>query len=363
MKAVLTWRLWHVIAIGLAVGLLPVLVHAKTPLIIVAALDREVAAPLLTAFRQTHPRIAVDYREKTTLEVDYYAQQGNPPPDIVMSSAMPRQMARVNEGLAQPLHSPQAENWPDWAKWRNEVFGFTFEPIVMVYSLELAQHMVPPYTHADLYHLLSTQPELQGRVTTYSPKQSGVGYTLFQQDARYSPRFWNLVTALGASDVSFEQTTRAMLKGITQGRYWLGYNLLGSYAMLWAQSHPQVMVQVPKDYALVLMRMAFIHADARHPDAAKAFLNFLLGREGQRVLARKTPLFSILPGIMGPYTAQRLRDQVGEHLYPIPINATLLAYVDPMRREAFMIRWQREIRILEKTQAHEHKPSNAPHMP
>lgn len=350
MKAIKRWHLGCILTISLALGLLPALAHAKTPLVIVAALDRQVAAPLLAAFRKTHPRIAVDYRDKTTLEVNNYAQQGQPPPDIVMSSAMPRQMARVNEGLAQPLHSPQAEHWPDWAKWRNEVFGFTFEPIVMVYSLELAQHMIPPYTHADLYHLLSTQPELEGRVTTYAPQQSGVGYTLFQQDARYSPRFWNLVAALGASSVSLEDTTRAMLKGITQGRYWLGYNLLGSYAMLWAQTHPQVIVQVPKDYALVLMRMVFIHEDARHPDAAKAFLNFLLGRQGQHVLARKTPLFSILPGIMGPYTAQRLRDQVGEHLYPIPINATLLAYVDPMRRKAFMARWKREIHILEKAE-------------
>jgi len=55
----------------------------------------------------------------------------------------------------------------------------------------------------------------------------------------------------------------------------------------------------------------------------------------------------VLPGITGPYTVSRLRDQVGDHLYPIPINATLLAFVDPLRRDAFMARWMREIRILD----------------
>lgn len=336
---------------GLSLGLLLVLssghLQAQTPLVVVAALDRNVIAPLLASFRETHPEIALDYRQVSTLEVDYYAQQGNPPPDVVMSSAMPRQMARVNEGLAQPLHSPQAENWPDWAKWRNEVFGFTFEPIVIAFSLELAQHMVPPYTHADLQKLLTTQPELKGRVTTYSPAQSGVGYTLFQQDARYSSRFWNLVAALGAAEVSLEKSTRDMLQGISEGRYWLGYNLLGSYAMAWAQTHSEVIVQVPRDYALVLMRMAFIHQRAPHPLAAKQFLNFLLGKKGQHILARRTPLFSIRPEVVGPHTAQRLRDLVGDQLYPVPINATLLAFVDPMRREAFMTRWRREIQILD----------------
>jgi len=40
--------------------------------------------------------------------------------------------------------------------------------------------------------------------------------------------------------------------------------------------------------------------------------------------------------------AQRLRDQVGDRLYPIPLNASVLAFVDPQRRQAFMARWARE---------------------
>ncbi len=107
-----------------------------------------------------------------------------------------------------------------------------------------------------------------------------------------------------------------MLEGLSEGRYWLGYNLLGSYAMVWAQEHPEVIVQVPQDYALVVMRTGFIHRDAPNPRAARAFMNFLLSRDGQRVLAAQTPLFSVRPDIIGPYTAQRLRDQVGDRLYP-----------------------------------------------
>ncbi|SFH87039.1 ABC transporter substrate-binding protein [Modicisalibacter xianhensis] len=327
---------------------LAALAQARTPLVVEAALDRQVIAPLLAAFERAYPDIALHYHDRSTLEVDRRAREVRPAPDVVISSAMPWQLARVNEGLAQPLVSPAARRWPQWAKWRNEVFGFTFEPIVTVYRLDLVRHMIPPTTHADLHTILTTHQDLlRGRVTTYSPGRSGVGYTLFQQDARYSPRFWDLVAAMGAAEVSLEDNTQAMLDGLTEGKYWVGYNLLGSYAMHWAQTHPEVIVQVPQDYALVMMRMAFVHRDAPHPMAAKAFVDFLLSVEGQRILAGSTPLFSVLPEVIGPYTAQRLRDQVGERLYPIPINASLLAFVDPLRRDAFMARWNREIRILE----------------
>jgi len=340
-------RYLHVYMIMLCV--LPTVVTAQnsTPLTIDAALDVTVVAPLLTAFEQAHPDITLTYHDRSTLEVDQRAQNTDLAPDIVISSAMPWQMARVNEGLAQPLSSDAARNWPAWAKWRNEVFGFTFEPIVTVYRLDLARHMKPPATHADIHALLSNQQDLlRGRVTTYSPTGSGIGLMLFQQDARYSPRFWDLVAAMGAADVSLENNTQAMLDGLTEGQYWLGYNLLGSYAMHWVRSHPQLIVQIPQDYALVMMRMAFVHRDAPNPEAAKTFMNFLLGTEGQRVLAGDTPLFSVLPEVNGPYTAQRLRDQIGERLYPIPINASLLAFDDPLRRRLFMQRWQREIEIL-----------------
>jgi len=329
--------------------LLPTVANAQnpTPLIIEAALDLKIFTPLLEAFEQAHPDIALTYYDRSTLEVDLRAQNAEPVPDVVISSAMPWQMALVNQGLAQPLDSDAVRNWPAWAKWRNEVFGFTFEPIVTVYRLELARHMLPPTTHADVYKLLSTHQDLlRGRVTTYSPTGSGIGLMLFQQDARYSPRFWDLVAAMGSADMSLENNTQAMLDGLTDGPYWLGYNLLGSYALQWARSHPELIVQIPQDYALVMMRMAFVHRNAPHAEAAKTFMNFLLGAEGQRVLAGDTPLFSVLPEVTGPYTAQRLRDQIGERLYPIPINASLLAFDDPLRRRLFMQRWAREVEIL-----------------
>ncbi|WP_240349200.1 ABC transporter substrate-binding protein [Halomonas binhaiensis] len=315
-------------------------VPPPSKLVIAAALDEAVVAPLLEAFGRAYPHIQFEYRDRSSLEVDRSVTEGNPP-DVVISSAMPWQMAQVNAGLARHLDSEETRNWPEWAKWRDEVFGFTFEPIVMAYHLELSRHVLPPETHADLLELLdSRQNLLRGRVVTYSPFNSGIGYTLFQQDARYSSRFWDLVTSMGRVETEALENTLRMLEGIDSGRYWLGYNLLGSYALVYAQEHPNVIVQIPTDYSLVMMRMVFVHRDAPHPAAATTFVNFLLSEEGQGVLAGQTPMFSIRPGIKGPYTAARLLGQVGDRLYPIPINASLLAFVDPARREAFIEHWR-----------------------
>jgi len=333
----------------LLTGLLPgqLLAQSPMPLVVESALDQQVMAPVLEAFSRAHPEVALSYHDRSTLEVDQLAREASPAPDVVISSAMPWQLERVNEGLAQPLDSDVVRSWPEWAKWRNEVFGFTFEPVVTVYRLDLVRHTIPPATHADLHQILSNhQALLRGRVATYSPSRSGLGYTLFQQDARYSPRFWDLVAAMGATDVHLEERTQDMLEGLASGDYWIGYNLLGSYAIRWVREHPQLIVQIPQDYLLVVMRMAFVHRDAPHPAAARKFIDFILSAEGQRILAGNTPLFSVLPEVIGPYTAKRLRDQVGEHIYPIPIDASLLAFVDPLRRAAFMKRWNREIRIL-----------------
>ncbi|WP_166019752.1 ABC transporter substrate-binding protein [Cobetia sp. MB87] len=321
----------------------PTMASAAPPqarLVIEAAMDRQVAAPLLAAFSRRYPDVELDYRDRSSMAVNALAQQADAQADIILSSAMPWQVALVNQGLAQRLDSDEARQWPEWAKWRDEVFAFTFEPIVMAYRLDLAARMLPPVSHADVLNLLTEHAEtLAGRVVAYSPSRSALGYALYLQDSRYSGRFWKLVTALGRVDATLETSTQRMLEGLSDGRYWLGYNLLGSYALQWAQTHPDIIVQMPSDYALISMRTAFIHRDAPHPEQARAFINFLIGREGQHVVAGETPLYSIRDDITGPFTAQSLRDQVGQRLYPQPLDASSLSMLDNARRNDFLARW------------------------
>ncbi|MBZ9560383.1 MULTISPECIES: ABC transporter substrate-binding protein [unclassified Modicisalibacter] len=318
-----------------------------TALTIHGALDTPLIAPLLEDFHHRNPDIALRYDNLTTLAVysDFLDDETDPRPDVVLSSAMPWQYRLANDGYAQPLESPAARAWPEWARWRHELFAITFEPVVIVYRRELAERFGAVTSHAGLLDLLTEHRQaLEGRVVTYDPTLSGAGYSYAIEEARLSPRYWELVASLGSVDTALVGTTREMLEGLAAGRYLLGYNLLGSYARDFVRDHPGLEIAVPDDYALVTQRLAFIPRDAPHPRAARRFLDYLLSEAGQRAISELTTLGAIHPALDGPGTANALRERLGDALRPIRIGPGLLATLDRLKREALLARWTREFR-------------------
>ncbi|HET8790680.1 MAG TPA: ABC transporter substrate-binding protein [Modicisalibacter sp.] len=342
--------------------------NAVSQLIVHGALDVPLIEPLLDDFHRRYPHIELTYRNFTTLAIyrtfmDNAGEAGNheTTADVVMSSAMPWQYRLANDGYAQPLHSESARNWPDWARWRQELFGITFEPIVIVYRRELAERFGAVESHADLLSLLERESEaLRDRVVTYDPASSGVGYTYAIEEARLSPRYWELVAALGSVDAELVGTTREMLTGLAEGRYLIGYNLLGSYARGFVRNHPELTIAVPSDYALVMQRLAFISRSADNPRAAKLFLDYLLSEAGQRVISEQTPLGAIHPALNGDGTASALRARLAEALRPIPLSPGLLATLDDLKRKALLSRWMREFQRGAATQDMYPSPRETP---
>lgn len=312
-------------------------------LVVHGALDLVYARPLLEAFHARHPDIALTYRNLDTLSLHRRFLAHPDEVDVLMSSAMPWQYRLANDGHARPLASPEAEAWPARARWRHELFAFTFEPIVMVVRRELIERFGRPESHADLLAMLERHPEaLRGRVVTYDPERSGAGYGYAIQESRLTPRYWDLVAAFGGARAALATTTGEMLAGLDDGRYWLGYNLLGSYARAVADANPALEVVVPDDYALVTQRLALISRHAPHPDNARHFMDFLLGEAGQRVIAEATPLGAVHPALKGPGTAAALQATHGEALRPVSLGPGLLATLDDLKRQALLTRWKRE---------------------
>jgi len=312
-------------------------------LVIHAALDLPQARPLLEAFHRRHPRIDLSYRNLTTLELHERFLAAPDAADVVLSSAMPWQYRLANDGHAQALTSEAARAWPAWARWRHELFAFTFEPIVMVVHRDFIERFGDLASHGDLLEHLTAHPQaLAGRVVTYDPVRSGAGYSYAIEESRLSPRYWDLVAALGQARAALAETTGEMLEGLKTGRYLVGYNLLGSYARDAVADHPDLFIVVPEDYALVTQRLAFIPRRAPNPEEARLFLDFLLGEAGQRTIAEQTHLGALHPDLDGPGTAAALRQTLGDALRPISLGPGLLATLDRLKREALLTRWARE---------------------
>lgn len=308
------------------------------------ALDIPQIRSLLEDFHRRFPFVSLTYRNLTTLELNQrFLATSTPRADVLISSAMPWQYRLANDGHAQPLESARAAAWPAWARWRQELFAVTFEPIVMVYRRELAERFGAPHSHAELLALLNQHGQaLKGRVVTYDPALSGAGYSYAVEEARLSPRYWELVAALGAADTVLEETTGAMLEGLKDGSYWLGYNLLGSYAQDVVAADPTLEMVIPNDYALITQRLVLIPHRAPHPVTAQRFVDYLLGEHGQRILAERTALGAVHPALTGPGTANALKARLGDALRPIRLSPALLATLDDLKRRALLTRWQRE---------------------
>src|SRR5262249_27658617 len=192
--------------------------------------------------------------------------------DFLGSSAMALQLQLGHGGNAQAYTSPETAHLPKWAVWQNQAFGTTFEPVTMTYNKRLLPQDAVPSSHADLTRLLKEKPAVyKGKLATFDPEKSGVGFLMMTQDLKVNPGFWDLAKAMGSVDVKVYTSTGAMLEKVSSGEHTLAYNIIGSYGLLRQQKDQSIGLVFPKDYTLVFSRIAFIPKGARHPNAGKLF--------------------------------------------------------------------------------------------
>lgn len=302
-------------------------------------------APVLAAFEKAFPNIKIDYTEIKSSELFTRfvseAQAGALQADIMWSSSMDLQFKLLTEGYAQAYASPEKGSIPAWANWKDQGFGITFEPAAFIYNKRLMSDADAPKSHADLAKLLTAKAaELKGKVASYDIQRSGLGYFLVSQDIKAGNVIWDIAKGLGEAKARYYTATGSMLEKVSSGEHTLAFNVVGSYALLKAQSDPAIGVVIPRDYAIVMTRIAFITKDAKRPAAAKVFLDFLLSKQGQDAVANKALLFSLRDDVDGIATAAKLTRDLGNAMRPVAINEDLLELLDAQKRLPFFKKWQ-----------------------
>jgi iron(III) transport system substrate-binding protein len=309
-----------------------------------ASADISAIEPMIRDFQQSEPGITVDFTDYLTNELyDLLAGQcatGETMADIVISSSVDHIAKLANDGCAQAYQSPDASRIPDWAKWRDEVFGFTFEPAVIVYNRNLVAEADIPRTHHDLVELLRAKPLLyDGKIGTYDIERSGIGYLFAFFDTQQSNIFGRLLESFGRSRAVLRCCTGELLSRIESGELLIGYNLLSSYAYGRYKAGAPIGIVMPRDYTLVLSRTAMIPVKAGRPDLGKKFLNYCLSSRGQAVAVEKSFFFSfdrpIPPGV------DAIDPGSGSGVYrPIVIGPALLSTLDQQNRRRFLSEWK-----------------------
>lgn len=307
--------------------------------------DRAVFKPVIDDFLRLNPSLRVRYVDLDAgpLFDRFVAEQaaGRPRADLVLSSAIDLQFKLVNDGYAQRHASPAARGLPAEAKWRDEIFGLTFEPVVFVVNSDLLPESQVPRTRFALVRSLRDHPEFwRGRVGTYDIERSRVGYLLAAQDARQSSEFGALIGALGASEARTYANMSDLIADISAGRIALGYNVLSSYARISVAKGAHLQIVYPEDYTLAVVRAAFVARGAPNARGAHAFLEYLMSARGQQFLATRSELSAASISATGPSGRINVSKNAVGPLRPIPIGPGLLTYLDRMKRERFIENWR-----------------------
>lgn len=318
-------------------------------LTIYSSLDQQISTPLLEAFQKQNPTLKIIYEDLQTLDIYERiireTDENGTTADLVFSSAMDLQMKLVNDGYAQRVNVANARNWPGWANWRNTAFALTYEPSVVVYHKPSFTDIAPPQNRKELREVLRNNSDrLYGKVGTYDIERSGLGYLFLALDQEHSRNIWSLVRGLGATGVKLYSSSSAILERVSDGRFSLGYNILGSYAANWAKNNPDLGIILPNDYTIVMSRIALVPVAASSPEYGALLLNFLMSETGQQIMANEVELTAIHPTLKGKNTARYLRSKHGNQLRPIPVSPGLLVFLDQVKRARLIKKWNDALR-------------------
>ncbi|MDR6624999.1 ABC transporter substrate-binding protein [Caulobacter segnis] len=303
---------------------------------VVVYINNDVHPELVEDFQRRFPKVKLRFVVLTSRDIQARvveeARRGEPVADVVWTSAMDTQVKLINDGYAQTYESPEAKNLPAWARWRDQGFGVTSEPIVFVYNKRLLRGGDAPRSHADLLAALRADPaRWRGKVAMYDPEHSGMGFFYLSSNTQFYPDAWALYDAMAKAGARTYVPAKPMLDRVASGEHLLAFDMNGSYADWYVRGHgPDVGYIVPRDYHLSISRVAFITRAARHPGAARVFLDYLMSEGGQRRLleVRLTP---VRPGL-GAVPPPGAR--------PVRVGPALLANFDQGRRAELLDRWR-----------------------
>lgn len=292
---------------------------------VLSSTDTSFFAPIIENFIASSPNVSVEYLVIGTADIDRIFRIAPEQFDVVISSAMDLQLKLTNDGFAMPLLDV---DHPEWAQWHDRLFAFTSEPAAIVINRQALSDLPIPSSRQDLIELMRGYPDrFQGRVGTYDVRQSGLGYLFATQDARASETYWRLMEVMGRVDAKLYCCSGQMIDDLREGELVLAYNVLGSYARSRAETSDDLMVILPSDFPITMMRTALVSAHAANPQRAIGFLRHLL-----KLQAAGDPLVFPLPPLAG--------SAYNEVQRTINLDPALMTYLDQMKRDAFIGEWE-----------------------
>ncbi|ONG51111.1 ABC transporter substrate-binding protein [Pseudoroseomonas deserti] len=277
------------LAAGGAAALLPGVARAQLEqrVVVVTSFSRDVTTPFATAFEKAHPGTKVEIQNRNTnAAVAFIRETRSSPPDLMWASA-PDAFEVLKQGslLAKPAIDTsgiperiggQPTNDPD-----GRYFGFAVSGYGIMYNTRYlrANRLPEPKEWADL-----TKPVYQGHVGISAPSRSGTTHltveTILQGEGW--AKGWAQLLEMAGNFAQVSDRSFGVPDAVNSGQYGLGI-VIDFFGLSAKASGFPVEFVYPSVTTLVPANIAMIEG-ARNPNAAQAFIRFLLSPEGQQIL-------------------------------------------------------------------------------
>lgn len=295
--------------------------------------DIGIVRPVIDRFVDLNPDLSIRYEQwgsNALFANSRAACAGNGPvADVVLSSAVQQMVWLVNAACAHRYRSALTAALPTARIWRDELWGITAEPAVIVYNKRLLDSTQVPRSRFALLDAMRTRPDmLRNRIATYDIAASGLGYLFAFSDSLEATTFGAMLEGFARVDAIATCCSAEIIQGVATGQFLIAYNVLGSYVAT-AQT-PEIGVILPEDYTLILSRAFMIPRGARNSTGAERFLDFLLSPEAQPTLIQSGLVTVLDPLETGLLPSARRA---------ISLSPALLVALDRHRRQGLFALW------------------------
>ncbi len=253
------------------------------------------AQQTVDAFRKAHPNVQVEiFRSGTTEIMGKLAAEfaaGAPRPDLLLiADAVSMEQLKADNRLE--AHAGAKVEGFQPGSFDTERFYFGTKLITTGIAYNTAAK-VKPESWADLM-----KPEFKGQISMPSPLYSGAAAIMLSAFAERGDLGWKFFDALRANDAAAVRGNGAVLRSVATGEK--AYGILVDFMALNAKEKGSPIEFVfPKEGVPAVTEPVAMLRTSQNKDAARAFIDFLLSDEGQR-LAVSQGYVPAKAGIKGP---------------------------------------------------------------
>lgn len=237
------------------------------------------ASQTVAAFRKIHPNVEVEiFRSGTTEVMAKLAAEfaaGQPRPDVLfIADAATMEILKAQDRL-EPYKEAKVDGIPAGLVDPDRTyFGTKVISTGIIYNK--AAKLVPT-SWSDL-----AKPELKGQISMPSPLYSGAAAIKFSAVAARPDLGWTFIEALKTNEASAVRGNGAVLRAVATGEK--AYGIIVDFMAFNAkQQGSPVEFVFPKEGVTVVTEPVAILKTAQNKAAARAFVDFLLSDEGQKL--------------------------------------------------------------------------------